>query len=132
MPVLRQQNTFQAKNGINKSKSQMNYSSTIEVIGDAESTRLNFKRSLMHNFVFLNGVLKIFPDKKIAFNDKCTQCHSCERKCPVNAIKLNPFPECNHKECIKCLCCIEICPNNAVYLADPKVITILKKILRRK
>ena len=55
----------------------------------------------------------IVVDKK-----KCVKCGICARKCPVKAIKLNPYPEIDKKKCIRCFCCIEICPKNALSLKE--------------
>ncbi|MGV8151514.1 MAG: DUF362 domain-containing protein [Candidatus Nanoarchaeia archaeon] len=99
----------------------------IKVLGNKDF-KMKFKKSSMHNFAFLAPLMKLLPKKTIAFNDKCLKCHICEKKCPVNAITLKPYPECNSKKCILCLCCLEVCPNNAVYLKDPRLLRILKKL----
>ena len=59
----------------------------------------------------------LIPKTKITVNKKiCIKCHSCEKRCPVKAIKLKPFPVIDKKKCIRCFCCIEVCPVHALYL----------------
>ncbi len=98
----------------------------ISIVGDGKDIKLNFKKPKK----FLSGIFRavylFFPQSKIAFDKtKCKKCSLCMKKCPVKAIKLNPFPECSSK-CIKCLCCIEVCPEGAVYLKDHWIWEIAK------
>jgi uncharacterized protein (DUF362 family)/NAD-dependent dihydropyrimidine dehydrogenase PreA subunit len=105
----------------------------IEVIGEIPS--LNFKKPPLSLFIrspFLCHLEKLFPKSRIIFDhDKCKQCHLCEKKCPVQAIKLNPFPECNNKRCIRCVCCIEVCPQKAITLKEHRTKTYARKIFRK-
>ncbi len=89
----------------------------IEVVGNGKNLRLNFKKPRSHDIQFALHFLGLLPKPRITFDySKCKQCRICESKCPAGAIKLNPWPQCNHKKCIRCLCCIEVCPNSAIYL----------------
>jgi len=107
----------------------------ILVIGDAKDLKLNFKKPsrISMTIPVLNFINNLLFKPKISFNhEKCIKCRRCEKKCPVKAISLSPYPECNHKNCIKCLCCIEICKQNAVSLEDNLVKKIIRKIYRKK
>ncbi|MBI2629641.1 DUF362 domain-containing protein [Candidatus Pacearchaeota archaeon] len=102
----------------------------VEIVGDfKEIPRLNFKKPLIRpHFVmgFLSRYIKenpIFVDK-----EKCTRCGTCERVCPVEAMKLNPYPEVNQKKCIRCFCCIESCPQHALFLKETGIRKIIKRI----
>jgi len=91
----------------------------IEVVGNGKEVKLKFKKPSAALIPFFMNLYMIVPKSKICFDrEKCIKCGKCERKCPVNAIKLKPWPECNHDKCILCLCCVEICPQNAIYLKD--------------
>lgn len=93
---------------------------SIEIIG--EKMKLNFKKpASAYSFTtsIFHQINNLFPKPKIAFSyDECTQCHLCEKNCPVNAISLSPYPVCSHKNCIRCGCCIEVCPNAAIDFKD--------------
>ena len=48
---------------------------------------------------------------------KCTQCQSCLKNCPVNAVSLkDDYPRVDYRHCILCLCCYELCPQDAIQL----------------
>ncbi|OGJ15858.1 hypothetical protein A3K73_01695 [Candidatus Pacearchaeota archaeon RBG_13_36_9] len=105
----------------------------IEVVGQRYS--LNFKKppmSLFFKSPIFNSLEKLFPKSKIVFDyDKCKKCHLCEKKCPVQAIKLGPFPKCNYQECIRCVCCIEVCPQKAIVLKEHWTKTYARAIVRK-
>jgi ferredoxin/flavodoxin len=45
----------------------------------------------------------------------CTQCGTCEKICPYEAIKLNPKPIFDMNKCYGCWACYNHCPNKAIY-----------------
>ena len=45
--------------------------------------------------------------------EACTQCGICIEECPVNAVRLDPYPEFDQK-CIDCFNCIRLCPEEAI------------------
>jgi NAD-dependent dihydropyrimidine dehydrogenase PreA subunit len=47
----------------------------------------------------------------------CTQCGICMDRCPMNCIRLNPYPQLGH-ECVRCLQCVRQCPEQA-FVFDP-------------
>jgi uncharacterized Fe-S center protein len=60
---------------------------------------------------------EFFREKPIICDEnKCVKCGICRDHCPVQAIKLEPFPVINKKRCIRCFCCMEICPKHALGL----------------
>ncbi len=52
------------------------------------------------------------------YKNICTGCRACEKRCPINAIKMVEdkkgflYPEVDEKICIKCGLCARICPTN--------------------
>ncbi|MDP2926005.1 MAG: DUF362 domain-containing protein [Nanoarchaeota archaeon] len=99
----------------------------IEIIGDMKDINMKFKKPGFLSVKSIKPLVKSLPKPKINFNDNCRQCYRCEKKCPVNAIHLDPFPICNHNKCIRCLCCIEICPHNAISLKESYITRTIKK-----
>ncbi len=88
----------------------------IEKLGNAKDRKVFYQKPKT-SVKNLLGILGILGKPKIKFDyEKCIQCHLCERKCPVKAIKLAPYPCWNNKKCIRCLCCIEVCPKDAISL----------------
>jgi len=49
----------------------------------------------------------------------CTKCGTCEKMCPTNAIKLDPFPVISNK-CTGCVGCINLCPVGALNSSSTK------------
>jgi uncharacterized protein (DUF362 family)/NAD-dependent dihydropyrimidine dehydrogenase PreA subunit len=75
----------------------------------------------------LGFVSWLIPKPKITIKkDRCIKCHICEKHCPVNAIKLDPYPIIDTKKCIRCFCCIETCPEHALYLKENKIYKLAK------
>ncbi len=105
----------------------------INVIGKVPL--LNFKKppmSLFFKSPILHSLEKLFPKSRIIFDyNKCKKCHLCEKKCPVQAIKLSPFPKCDYNRCIRCACCIEVCPQKAITLKEHWTKACSRKIFRK-
>ena len=47
---------------------------------------------------------------------RCTACRTCEKGCPVGAIKVDEVPHFDTSKCINCYCCYELCPEHAISL----------------
>jgi ferredoxin len=47
----------------------------------------------------------------------CTECGTCERDCPYEAIRLDPKPIFDMSKCYGCWRCYNRCPSNAIYTA---------------
>ncbi|EOD00051.1 sigma 54-interacting transcriptional regulator [Caldisalinibacter kiritimatiensis] len=57
--------------------------------------------------------------------NKCKQCYSCVRNCPVNAIQIKDGQATIiHSRCISCGNCIKTCPQNAKIVLDGKKATL--------
>ncbi len=62
------------------------------------------------------GLMKLFWSRPAIDKKVCTNCKTCVKSCPVDALIENtPIPEFEYGECINCLCCMEMCPEKAVY-----------------
>lgn len=62
--------------------------------------------------------------------DKCRQCYSCVRNCPVKAVKVqNGQAEILYDRCINCGNCVKVCSQNAKYIQRDveKVLGMIKK-----
>jgi uncharacterized protein (DUF362 family)/NAD-dependent dihydropyrimidine dehydrogenase PreA subunit len=104
----------------------------IDVIGNGKDIKLRFKRPRSYEVTFSVWLSKLLPKPKIKFDrKKCVRCGICEKKCPVKAITLKPYPECNSDKCIRCLCCIEVCPHDAIYVGEHWLRKILKKTAKK-
>jgi uncharacterized protein (DUF362 family)/Pyruvate/2-oxoacid:ferredoxin oxidoreductase delta subunit len=57
---------------------------------------------------------QLMISRPVPIEEKCSKCGVCEQHCPMEAIKLNPYPTVNPKRCISCFCCMELCPNTAL------------------
>ena len=52
--------------------------------------------------------------------DACTTCRTCEKNCPVSAIRMvERRPTFDLDTCIRCYCCQELCPEQAIGLKTP-------------
>jgi len=60
---------------------------------------------------FFSRFVKVEP---YLVREKCKMCGICEKSCPVDAIKLNPYPIIDRNLCIQCYCCNEMCPEGAM------------------
>jgi len=58
-----------------------------------------------------NRFLKVEP---WLLQNKCEKCAICAKSCPVDAIKMNPYPVIDRESCIECYCCNELCPEAAM------------------
>ncbi len=74
-------------------------------------------------FGFLGTVLPAFPrtqakkdfGKQSVDKDLCTKCGICAKKCPYDAIVLNPYPDFDHNKCFGCWACYNHCPSKAIF-----------------
>ena len=103
----------------------------IEVVGSGKNKRMMFLKPQTFYSPLAHWMAGLLAKHKIEFDyDKCTKCGTCERQCPVHAIKLNPWPKCNHKKCILCLCCIEVCPEKAISLKEHFIVKTIRKLFK--
>jgi len=53
--------------------------------------------------------------EKFVDENLCTECGTCEKTCPYNAIMLNPKPVFDMTKCYGCWGCFNHCPTKAIY-----------------
>ncbi len=53
--------------------------------------------------------------EKYVDEELCTECGTCEKHCPYNAIILDPKPKFDMNKCYGCWSCYNHCPSNAIY-----------------
>lgn len=70
----------------------------------------NFLTNIV-NPVFFRFIVK---DKKFEVSDKCISCGLCEKKCPLDNIKLVDGKPTWHGRCTHCMACINYCPVEAI------------------
>ena len=109
--------------------------SKIEVIGEAPliddfNWPPNISGSLdMIPAPIARGLLKLFSSKPAIDTEVCTNCKTCVKSCPVDAlIEKTPIPEFEYGECINCLCCMEMCPEKAVFEQKSRFSRLISKI----
>jgi len=91
----------------------------IEILGEKiENVSLNFqkpsgRRINLPSFLAKlgNRFLKVEP---WLIQDNCEKCAICAKSCPVDAIKMDPYPVIDRDGCIECYCCNELCPEAAM------------------
>jgi len=106
----------------------------VEVIGE-KNIKIDFKkptgRTKLENKIpkpILKFLFNLASTKPYVKKNKCKKCGICAKVCPVDAIKLEPYPKFNRKKCILCYCCHENCPYNAIGLDKSSIITFLQKL----
>jgi len=96
----------------------------IQVLGYLPDIRTDFKwppniassLDMVPSFI-ARALMKFYWARPSINGDKCTDCKTCIRSCPVDALKAGVYiPEFNYDDCIKCMCCMEMCPEKAVQI----------------
>ena len=71
-------------------------------------------------------VRKTATPRPVIDTDKCNQCGTCIKMCPVGPTALGWMlheagkrPKYNYDRCIRCYCCQEICPEGAITIENP-------------
>jgi ferredoxin len=78
--------------------------------------------ALLNRDDYLRKILKA----PVADPGKCTRCRWCEFNCPVNNIKLDPYPVLGDR-CIRCYRCFSGCPEHA-FSADMRLGNLMSVI----
>jgi len=106
----------------------------VEIIGE-KNFKIDFKKPMKKAKMVSNlpkpivkFVFKLTSFKPYVKKNKCKRCNICAQVCPVNAIKLDPYPKFDREKCILCYCCHENCPYNAIKLSYNNLIKVYRKI----
>ena len=107
----------------------------IEIIGDAPviddfKWPPNISGSLdMIPAPIARGLMKLFWSRPAIDPEVCTNCKTCVKSCPVDALIENtPIPEFEYGECINCLCCMEMCPEKAVFEEKSRLSRLISRV----
>lgn len=75
------------------------------------------------------GLMKLFWSRPAIDPEVCTNCKTCVKSCPVDALIENtPIPEFEYGECINCLCCMEMCPEKAVFEEKSRLSRLISRV----
>jgi uncharacterized protein (DUF362 family)/Pyruvate/2-oxoacid:ferredoxin oxidoreductase delta subunit len=75
------------------------------------------------------GLMKLFWSRPAIDPKVCTNCKTCVKSCPVDALIENtPIPEFEYGECINCLCCMEMCPEKAVFEEKSRLSRLISRL----
>ncbi len=89
----------------------------------------SWKVKYLYKFLIKQFGMALLP--KTYFNSKkCIQCGKCVEACPIQIIKLDPYPVKSGK-CIKCYNCMWTCPQKAVFSRTFKLFEFLHKLLSK-
>jgi ferredoxin len=82
---------------------------------DQTIVRSNFLINAIGN-LFYPSMLPKFQtlDRNFHVNEKCNHCHTCEKVCPVQNIKMENGGPVWQGNCEHCLACIQWCPTEAI------------------
>jgi uncharacterized Fe-S center protein len=67
------------------------------------------------------GVTQLWSVDFLSVNEKCEQCGTCAKVCPMDAINPNDSSDIDIEKCISCCACIKNCPKNARTVKESKV-----------
>jgi len=77
---------------------------------------------------FMTKRTRLFIPFPVPQQGRCTACRTCERVCPMQAIRIvDRLAVVNRDHCIRCYCCHEMCPEAAIDLQ----VSWLGQLLRR-
>ncbi len=106
----------------------------VKVVGE-KNLKVDFKKPIRKNTLASNMpkfmvkfVFNVTSFKPYVRKKKCKKCGICADVCPVNAIKLEPYPEFDRKKCVLCYCCHENCPYSAIRLNYNILIKVYRKV----
>jgi len=61
--------------------------------------------------------IEVFPNQCLRSLNKDSECRACEQACPVEAVKLERYPEIDPDICTGCGLCASVCPTGALEIA---------------
>lgn len=102
----------------------------IDIVGE-ELSKVSFDFDLPKSLFFARALPSFIwrgltPRIRMDEN-RCVRCGICARNCPVQAIRLDPYPKVDRMKCILCFCCHELCPAGAVEIQE----RLLSRVLLR-
>jgi len=85
--------------------------------GDQPLTSTKVSVGLFNRLLPIGARTRARKDMGLKYVDEalCTQCNTCEKGCPYQAIELAPFPVFDMDKCYGCWRCYNRCPQHAIY-----------------
>lgn len=95
----------------------------IEILGEhIDEVRIDFKKVPILKRGDKRRFMRLALGHLVVNNKKCKKCEVCVKHCPVEAIRLAPYPTIDRKICVYCYCCFELCPEGAVIFDEKSVL----------
>lgn len=106
----------------------------IELLGDDPGKLIQgdfkIRRRPVRKLVFFQNLPSFLKNqilsRPVMDRNRCTNCGSCVRQCPVPEKAVNWIPgkksekpHYDYRKCIRCFCCQEICPEKAISVTTP-------------
>lgn len=95
----------------------------IEVLGNQlDEVKVDFKRIPILSSRDKRRFMRLALGHLVVNNKKCKKCNVCVEHCPVEAIRLAPYPTIDRKICVYCYCCFELCPEGAMIFDEKSML----------
>ncbi|MEW6606868.1 MAG: DUF362 domain-containing protein [bacterium] len=95
----------------------------IEILGSQiNEVKVDFKRVPILSGRDKKRFMRLALGHLVVNNKKCKKCEVCVEHCPVEAIRLAPYPTIDRKICVYCYCCFELCPEGAMMFDEKSMI----------
>ncbi|HHU76342.1 MAG TPA: 4Fe-4S binding protein [Firmicutes bacterium] len=95
-----------------------------EKINDATNVNQMGDLQVKGNFPYIDRKMSVYPST----SDRCDNCGTCARECPMSAINPRDTGKVDPERCISCFRCIRNCPQGAKYMGNDKFNKLIAKI----
>jgi len=100
----------------------------IEILGvQIDDVKVDFKKVPILEGHNKKRFMRLALGHLIVNYKRCKKCEICVNHCPVEAIRLSPYPVIERKICVYCYCCFELCPEGAIMFDEKSVLGKITK-----